>query len=106
MVDLKKNSKYTKQYIFEILKSPIVTEKSTQSMSCNRYVFKVLQNCTKIDIKKSIETIFNVSVLSVNTLNQNGKKKRFRGKVGFRASYKKASVRLAQGDSIDLGLKV
>lgn len=106
MVDLKKNTTHNKQYVFEVLKSPVVTEKSTQSMSCNRYVFKVLQNCTKIDIKKSIEAIFNVSVLSVNTLNQNGKKKRFRGRVGFRPSYKKASVRLVQGDSIDLGLKV
>jgi len=106
MVDLKKNSSYKKQYIFEVLKFPVVTEKSTHSMSSNRYVFKVLKNATKKDIKRSIEIIFNVSVLSVNTLNQNGKKKRFRGKVGFRPSYKKASVRLAQGDSIDLGLKV
>lgn len=104
--NLKEHLALKKQYMFEVLKYPIITEKSTQSMSFNKYVFKVLKTATKSDIKKSVEVIFNVKVVSVNTLNQNGKKKRFRGRVGFRPSYKKASVRLVTGDSIDLGLKV
>lgn len=92
--------------MFEILRSPVVTEKSTHAMSCNQYVFKVLIDVNKLDIKRAVESIFNVSVISVNTLKQDGKKKRFRGRLGFRPSYKKAIVRLISGDSIDLGLKV
>ena len=68
----------------------------------NQYVFKVSKTSTKEEIKSSIEKIFNVKVTSVNTLNQNGKIKRFKGKLGKRASTKKAIVTLAEGNSIDL----
>jgi len=102
----KNNNSFKGQRIFEILKFPVVTEKSTQLMSFNRYVFKVANDATKSEIKEAVETIFNVTVISVNTLNKIAKKKKFRGRVGFRPSYKKASVRLNSGDTIDLGLKV
>jgi large subunit ribosomal protein L23 len=101
-----KNIKFRKQHVFEVLKFPVVTEKSTQAMSVNRYVFKIYKHASKLDVKNAVETIFNVEVLAVNILNQIKKKKKFRGKIGFRPSYKKASVRLAEGNSIDLGLKV
>lgn len=102
----KDKNRFNGQRIFEVLKFPVVTEKSTQFMSFNRYVFKVAKDATKLDIKNSVETIFNVTVISVNTLNQIPRKKKFRGRVGFSPSYKKASVRLKSGDTIDLGLKV
>ncbi len=94
------------QRVFEVLRTPVVTEKSIQGMADNRYVFKVATDATKPEIKIAIETVFKVKVESVNTLNQDGKKKRFRGRLGVRPSYKKASVRLAQGQTIDMGARI
>ena len=94
------------QRIFEVLRTPVVTEKSTQSMAENRYVFKVASDATKPEIKAAVETVFKVKVEAVNTWNQDGKQKRFRGRLGTRPSYKKASVRLAQGQTIDTGARI
>ena len=68
----------------------------------NHYVFKVSSNSTKVDIKNAVEKIFNVKVISVNTSISKGKVKRFKGKLGKRPDSKKAFVKLADGNSIDL----
>ena len=99
-------NKTSNERIYEIIRSPLVSEKSTFISQFNYYVFKVSPNSTKMEIKNAVENIFNVEVKSVNTLNQKGKKKRFRGKVGGRAGIKKAFVKLAEGQTIDTTVEV
>ena len=72
----------------------------------NFYVFKVAKSSTKLEIKQAVEKIFNVKVLAVNTLNQNGKVKRFRNIKGNRPDFKKAFVKLAEGNTIDTSVEV
>ncbi|MCD4819534.1 MAG: 50S ribosomal protein L23 [Candidatus Cloacimonetes bacterium] len=85
----------------EIIVAPIVTEKSnTLNATQNCYTFRVSVNANKIEIRKAIETIFNVSVVRVNTLCQNGKVKRMGRSSGKRADWKKAIVKLKAGDKI------
>jgi len=91
---------------YEVIRSPLVSEKATYVSQFNYYVFKVSPNSSKKEIKNAVENIFKVEVKSVNTLNQKGKKKRFRGKVGFRAGTKKAFVKLAEGQTIDTTVEV
>lgn len=88
--------------LFEIVRSPIISEKSTFVSQFNHYVFKVALDSDKHEIKSAVEKIFDVKVIAVNTLVQNGKVKRFKGKLGKRAKIKKAFVKLAEGNSIDL----
>ena len=99
-------NKTSNERIYEIIRSPLVSEKSTFISQFNYYVFKVSSNSTKMEIKNAVENIFKVEVKSVNTLNQKGKKKRFRGKVGVRADTKKAFVKLAEGQTIDTTVEV
>ena len=99
-------NKTSNERIYEIIRSPLVSEKSTFISQFNYYVFKVSSNSTKMEIKNAVENIFKVEVKSVNTLNQKGKKKRFRGKVGVRAGIKKAFVKLAEGQTIDTTVEV
>tara|TARA_B100001123_G_C14345022_1_gene644735 strand:+ start:205 stop:498 length:294 start_codon:yes stop_codon:yes gene_type:complete len=82
--------------------SPNVTEKSTALSEFNKVVFKVHKGATKNSIKKSIEKIFKVNVIKVNTIKQKGKFKIIRGKKSKKAGYKKAIVTLKKGQSIDL----
>lgn len=86
-----------------VIHSPVITEESTiQTESRNQYVFKVDPRANKRQISEAIEAKFNVTVLSVNTMNYRGKR-RVRGRyIGFRPAWKKAVVTLRQGDSIDL----
>lgn len=86
--------------------SPVVTEKSTLLGEHGKYVFKVQKDANKKDIKDAVEKIFNVNVLSVNVINQSGKKKRFRGFKGNRPDSKKAIISIASGQVIDYGLGV
>ncbi len=72
----------------------------------NYYVFKVSPKSNKSEIKQAIEKLFNVKVLSVNTLNQEGKVKKFRNRPGKRANFKKAFVKLAEGNTIDTSVEV
>ncbi len=88
--------------VFEVLRSPIISEKSTFISQYNHYVFKVALDSNKHEIKTAVEKIFNVKVVAVNTLVQQGKIKRFKGKLGKRIRVKKAFVTLAEGNSIDL----
>ena len=90
--------------IFQVIKTIQLTEKATLHLEENNsYVFKVDVNANKSEIKKAVETIFDKKVVSVNTLNVRGKNKRERrADFGRTASWKKAIVKLAEGDRIDL----
>lgn len=85
-----------------IIRSPSITEKSTElRYSENKYVFKVAKSATKTQIKEAVIALFDVKVESVNTLVVKGKKKRMGRFVGKRADWKKAIVKLAEGQKID-----
>jgi len=80
---------------------PIITELSYDMIGDNRYTFEVAKRANKIEIGKAVEDIFNVKVLSVNTMNVRGKPKRVRYAQGYSRSWKKAIVTLAEGDRIE-----
>lgn len=92
----------SKERIYEILRRPIITEKSTLASEYSQVVFQVPLDATKPEIRKAVETLFEVKVRAVNTLRQDGKVKRFRGRPGRRSDTKKAYVTLAEGHSIDV----
>ena len=88
--------------LYKVLLGPVVSEKAAAaSESANQVVFKVMVNATKAEIKASIEKLFNVSVVDVKTLRVKGKTKRTRHGLGQRSDWKKAYVRLAEGQDID-----
>ncbi|MDI6453452.1 50S ribosomal protein L23 [Peloplasma aerotolerans] len=87
---------------YDIIKAPIITERTTQLIeSQNKYTFKVDRKANKVEIKKAVEIIFNVNVLSVNTINVLPKFKRMGKYEGYKNAYKKAVVKLAEGQKID-----
>ena len=92
----------SKERMYLTIVSPLVTEKATALSERNQVVFKVAIDATKPQIKASIEALFGVTVEAVNTLVVKGKTKRFKGRPGQRSDWKKAMVRLAEGQSIDL----
>ncbi len=92
----------SKERIYELIRSPIVTEKSTLLSEFNQVSFRVPLNASKPEIKAAIEELFKVNVTAVNTLRQKGKVKFFRGQRGKRVDIKKAIVTLAEGQSIDI----
>ena len=92
----------SKERMYQTILSPLVTEKATALTESGQVVFKVALEATKPEIKASVEALFNVKVLAVNTMVVKGKTKRFRGREGKRSDWKKAMVRLAEGQSIDL----
>lgn len=89
--------------LINLLLAPHVSEKSARAAAANQYVFKVLPNATKPEIKAAVELMFNVKVASVNVVNQVGKEKRFGRFTGRRSDTKKAYVSLAEGQTIDFG---
>ena len=91
-----------RESMYDIIRAPVVTEKSTQGSEYNQVTFRVSPDATKPQIKRAVEGLFSVKVTKVNTLNMNGKVKMFKGRPGKRADYKKAIVTLAEGDSIDI----
>ena len=91
---------------YDVILSPVITEKSSEASEANQVVFKVRRNATKPEIKKAIETLFGVKVLAVNTLIRKGKTKRFRGIKGRQKDVKKAIVKLAEGDKIDVTTRI
>jgi large subunit ribosomal protein L23 len=86
----------------EIIKRPIITEKTSDLMAENKYTFAVDKKANKVEIKNAIENLFNVSVVQVNVMNVQPKKRRVGKYTGFRPGYKKAIVKLAEGNSIEL----
>ena len=85
----------------DIIVAPVVSEKSYSVLDQNWYTFEVHPDANKTQIKIAIQSIFNVRVLTVNTLNREGKRKRTRFGLGKRKDTKRAMVKLADGDRID-----
>ncbi|MDR4305235.1 50S ribosomal protein L23 [Chelatococcus sambhunathii] len=87
---------------YDVIRSPIITEKATYASEQNKVVFKVSDTATKPQIKAAVEKLFDVKVVSVNTLVRKGKTKRFRGRLGQQGDSKRAIVTLAEGHAIDV----
>lgn len=87
---------------YDVIVSPVITEKSTMASDANQVVFNVARNATKPEIKKAVEVLFGVKVKAVNTLLRKGKVKRFRGIIGKQNDVKKAVVTLDEGQTIDV----
>ena len=91
---------------WEIIRAPVVTEKATWISEHNQVAFYVELEANKFEIMRAVEKLFKVKVVSVNTIRMRGKTKQFRNRPGRRSDYKKAIIRLAEGDRIDLTLPV
>ena len=91
---------------YDVILSPVITEKSSAASEFNQVVFKVRRDATKPEIKAAIEQLFGVTVVAVNTLTRKGKTKNFRGIKGKQQDVKKAIVRLAEGDKIDVTTRI
>lgn len=91
---------------YDVIVSPVITEKSTAATEHGKFVFNVRQDASKSDVKRAVEGLFNVKVAKVNTHNRMGKIKRFRNTIARRSDTKKAIVTLAAGQSIDFGTGV
>lgn len=87
---------------YDVIRSPLITEKATMASEQNQIIFKVSNDATKPQIKAAVQALFNVDVIGVNTLITKGKNKLFRGRRGSRSDVKKAIVTLAEGQSIDV----
>tara|TARA_B100001123_G_C14714919_1_gene790689 strand:+ start:141 stop:434 length:294 start_codon:yes stop_codon:yes gene_type:complete len=88
--------------LIDTITSPRITEKASSLSDQNKIVFKVHDGASKKSIKRSVEKIFKVNVIKINTINQKGKTKIVRGKKTNKTGYKKAIVTLKKGQSIDL----
>jgi large subunit ribosomal protein L23 len=95
-------TKLSRQQMYDIILSPVITEKATNISEHNQVVFRVPLTATKREVKAAVEGLFNVKVTAVNTIRVMGKTKRFRGRIGRRSDYKKAIVTLAEGARIDI----
>jgi len=91
--------------LFSVLRAPHISEKSARLQEHNQYVFEVAQDADKQQVKAAVEALFNVKVESVNLVNVKGKVKSFRFRPGHRKSWRKAYVRLHEGQSIDVTAK-
>lgn len=87
---------------YDVIVSPVITEKATNLSEYNKVVFRVAPSATKPQIKEAVERLFDVKVMAVNTVVTKGKEKFFRGRKGRRADVKKAIVTLAAGEAIDV----
>ena len=87
---------------YDVIVSPIITEKATVASEQNKVVFKVASKATKPQIKEAVEKLFDVKVKSVNTLVRKGKTKVFRGTFGSQSDVKRAVVTLEEGHRIDV----
>ena len=92
--------------LLDTIVSPTITEKATSLSEFNKIVFKVYKGANKKLIKKSIEKIFKVNVIKINTINLKGKTKIVKNKKSYKPGYKKAIVTLKKGQSIDLATGV
>ena len=92
--------------LLDTIVSPAITEKATSLSEFNKMVFKVHKGASKNSIKKSIEKIFKVNVVKINTINLKGKTKIVKGKKSSRSGYKKAIVTLKKDQSIDLATRI
>lgn len=93
-------------WMYDIVRTPVITEKATMGSQHGQVTFRVPLSATKPQIKAAVETLFGVKVKGVNTMVSKGKTKRFRGTAGFRSDAKKAIVTLEDGQMIDVGTGV
>ena len=89
-----------------LIKKPVITEKSTANAQFNKYIFEVRKDANKINIKKVIEEIYKVKVQKLNSLNVKSKPKVFKGQRGTRSELKRVIVTLKEGNTIDMSGKV
>ena len=89
-----------------LIKKPVITEKSTANAQFNKYIFEVRNDSNKINIKKTIEEIYKVKVQKLNSLNVKSKPKVFKGQRGTRSELKRIIVTLKEGNTIDMSGKV
>ena len=89
-----------------LIKKPVITEKSTANAQFNKYNFEVRNDANKINIKKTIEEIYKVKVQKLNSLNVKSKPKVFKGQRGTRSELKRIIVTLKEGNTIDMSGKV
>jgi large subunit ribosomal protein L23 len=87
---------------YDVILAPVITEKATVLSELNKVVFRVANDASKDEIAAAVEELFKVNVTKVNTMVVEGKRKRFRGRLGKRNDVKKAIVTLAEGQSIDI----
>ena len=92
----------SKRSAYDVILSPVITEKSTLVSEANQVIFKVASRATKPEIKAAVESLFKVKVKAVNTLVRKGKLKTFRGRRALQGDTKKAIVTLVEGHTIDL----
>ena len=88
--------------LYDVILSPLITEKATMASERNQVIFKVATNATKPQIKEAVEKLFDVKVKKVNTLVRKGKLKTFRGHHALQSDAKKAIVTLVEGHHIDI----
>jgi large subunit ribosomal protein L23 len=88
--------------LYDVILSPVITEKATIASEHNQVIFKVAGTATKPQIKEAVEKLFDVKVKAVNTLVRKGKRKAFRGRPGVQSDVKKAIVTLQEGHRIDV----
>ncbi len=100
------DTKITSAHLYSVIRAPRVSEKTArlQELS-NQYVFEVATTATKADVKQAVEALFDVKVEAVNVVNVKGKHKSFRFRAGRRGDWRKAYVKLAAGQSIDVMAK-
>ena len=105
---MKKNfkKKMSEERAMNVIKKPMMTEKSTNLNQFNQYSFIVSNDSNSFEIKKAIEQIFKVKVTKVNTIIIHGKLKSFKGNLGYKKDFKKAIVTLAEGNTIDTSLEI
>ncbi|BFM10327.1 50S ribosomal protein L23 [Simiduia litorea] len=90
--------------IYKVLLGPVISEKAAGAGEQDQVVFKVLPSADKIEIKAAVEKLFSVKVVSVRTINVKGKTKRTKHGMGQKSDWKKAYVRLEQGQDIDFAV--
>ncbi len=89
-----------------LIKKPVITEKSTANAQFNKYIFEVRNDADKINIKKTIEDIYKVKVQKLNSLKVKSKPKVFKGQRGTRSELKRIIVTLKEGNTIDMSGKI
>lgn len=94
------NVRLTERELADLILQPVVTEKATYLMEENKYVFEVQPQANKYEIKAAIESLFDVEVAKVNTMNPPRKKRRVGRFIGYKPQYKKAIVTLKEGNSL------
>lgn len=96
----------SREAMYDIISRPLITEKGARLSDADQVVFQVSLDATKFDVKHAVEELFSVKVESVRTLILKGKTKMVRGRKGRRSDIKKAYVRLAKGQKIDVTAKI